>query len=169
MSFRITALDPNLFRPLFALDDDALSAASARRVVADAKPGFPCRVSLADAEPGDTLILVNYEHLAGDTPYRATHAIYVRENAVRAEPAPGEVPEVLRRRLLSVRAYGTDHMMRDADVIDGEDTAATLTRMFADPEVAFVHLHNAKPGCYAARADPSPPSGCARRAASRSG
>jgi Protein of unknown function (DUF1203) len=153
MSFRIVALDPAPFRSLFALDATALAAACARRVVADVKPGFPCRVSLVDADPGETLILVNHQHLAGETPYRANHAIYLREHAVRAEPAPGEIPEVLRRRLLSLRAYDANDMMLDADVVDGVDAAAALTRMLADPSVAFVHLHNAKPGCYAARAE----------------
>ncbi len=150
MTFRITALDPAPFAPLFGLDDAALAARAARRVVADRNPGFPCRVSLADAEPGETLILVNHAHLAGDTPYAATHAIFVREGAAAASPAPGEVPEVLRRRLLSVRAYDAAKLMIDAEVVDGTVLAPHLEALFTRADVAFVHLHNARPGCFAA-------------------
>ena len=150
MTFQITALDPTPFAPLFPLSDAELAARGARRVVADSHPGFPCRVSLEDAAIGETLILANHAHLVGNTPYAATHTIYVREHAVRATPAPGEVPEVLRRRLLSVRAYDAAAMMVDAEVLEGEGLAPHLEALFACPDVAFVHLHNARPGCFAA-------------------
>lgn len=150
MTFRITALDPSAFADFFALGDAALATRGARRVVADASPGYPCRVSLEDAEIGETLILANHTHLAGDTPYAGAHAVYIRENAIRAEPRPGDVPDVLRRRLLSVRAYDAGQMMVDADVVDGEALAPHLDALFARPEISFVHLHNARPGCFAA-------------------
>jgi Protein of unknown function (DUF1203) len=150
MPFQIHALDPSPFTPLFALDEAALWARGAKRVVATSNPGFPCRVSLVDAEVGDTLLLLNHEHLAGLTPYAATHAIYVREGAVRAAPAPGEVPDVLARRLLAVRAYDNDSMMIDADVTEGDVVGDVIDRFFAQPETRFIHLHNAKRGCFAA-------------------
>ncbi len=150
MTFRIAALDPTPFADLFALDDASLAARGARRVVADTSPGYPCRVSLQDAAVGETLILANHTHIAGNTPYAGAHAIYIRENAVRAAPLPGEVPEVLRRRLLSVRAYDAGSMMIDAEVLEGETLAPHLEALFARPEIAFVHLHNARPGCFAA-------------------
>jgi hypothetical protein len=153
MNFRISALELARFAPLFGQSDAALAAQGARRVVATHSPGFPCRVSLADAEPGETLLLLHYEHLAADTPYRASHAIYVREAAAQAEPAAGEVPEVLRRRLLSVRAFDAADMMVDADVVDGVALAPVIARMFSCDNVSYLHLHNAKPGCYAARVD----------------
>jgi hypothetical protein len=152
VTFQILALDPMPFAPLFALGDAELAARHIVRRVADAKPGFPCRISLTDAEIGETLLLLNHEHLPVDSPYRATHAIYVREGASAATPAPGVVPEVISRRLISARAFDADGMMSDADVVPGEAVAATLERMFADPAVAHVDLHNAKPGCFAARA-----------------
>ena len=152
MTFRITALDPAPFAPLFALDDAALAARCARRVVADSSPGFPCRVSLADAAVGETLILVNHQHLGGTTPYAASHAIFIRQGAEQAQPAPGEVPLVLSRRLLSVRAYDDQSLMVDADVLEGTGLANHLGGLFARPEVSFVHIHNARPGCFAAAA-----------------
>src|SRR3712207_8722867 len=49
--------------PLFAMSDSELRRRGAVRVEADRAPGFPCRVSLEDARPGETLVLVHYEHL----------------------------------------------------------------------------------------------------------
>lgn len=153
MSFRISALPAASFSPLFALSDAELLLRGARRCVADSHPGFPCRVSLADAEVGATLLLVNYEHQPADTPYRATHAIFVRENAKQAQLEGGEIPESLQLRLLSVRAFDSTGMLLEADVVEGRNLEPVIERMFANAGVAYLHLHNAKPGCYAARVD----------------
>jgi hypothetical protein len=152
MSFQITALPRDLFAPLLALPDDALPA-RARRVVAQPGETLPCRVSLADADPGDTLLLLHHEHQPADTPFRAGHAIYVREQAEQAHPAAGEIPAVLRSRLLSLRAFDANGMMRDADIAPGAELEPAIARLLADPAVAYLHLHFAKPGCYAARVD----------------
>jgi hypothetical protein len=155
MSFRIRALPAAPFAPLFALSDEALREHRAVRRVVDRTPGFPCRVSLRDAEPGETVLLVHHEHQPADTPYHAGHAIYVREGAVEARPAVDEIPEVLRRRLLSVRAFDAAHMLVDSDVVEGTALAPSIERFFADARVDYLHLHNAKPGCFAARVDRS--------------
>lgn len=152
MDFRIVALPAASFAPLYGMHDANLAARGVRRVVADRQPGFPCRVSLVDAAPGETLLLMNYEHLPQPSPYRSSHAIFVREHAVECKPAVNEVPAVLARRLLSVRAFGADGMMLDADVSEGSAVASLIGRYLDDTRIAFVHLHNAKPGCYAARA-----------------
>ena len=153
MPFRISALPIAPFAPLFALPDDALPALGARRVVADGDGGYPCRVSLRDAEPGETLLLVNYQHQPADTPFRASHAIYVREAAEQAHPSPDEVPALLRTRLLSLRGFDENGMMRAADVVDGTALEPAIVAMLADSAIGYLHLHYAKPGCYAARID----------------
>jgi len=153
MAFRITGLPADRFAHLWGLDDAALAARGARRVVATASPGFPDRIGMRDAAVGETLILVNHEHQPADTPYRASHAVYVAEGAAETYDRVDEVPEVLRIRLLSLRAFGADGMMRDADVVDGRDLEGAFARMLADPDTAYVHVHIAKPGCYACRVD----------------
>ncbi len=151
MSFQIHALAAEPFRHLFELSDSELAGKRATRMTADAKPGYPCRVSLADAEPGETVILVNHEHQPADSPYRSTHAIFIREDAQKACPAPGEVPEAIRIRLISVRAFDENHFMVNADVAKGMDLHEAITGMLANPDVAYLHLHYAKPGCFAAQ------------------
>mgnify|MGYP001387704559 CR=1 FL=1 len=153
MSFRIHALPAVPFAPLFALSDAELAARGMLRRRADAVPGYPCRVSLVDAAVGETVLLLNYEHQPAPTPYRASHAIYVREGAQQAQPAPGEVPPALARRLLSVRAFDAHHMMVAADVCEGRALAATVEALFAEPATAYLHLHHARQGCYAARVE----------------
>ncbi len=153
MTFRISALPSEPFLPLFALDDTALHAAGGRRVVADTKTGFPCRVSLADAEVGESLILVHWEHQPAPTPFRASHAVYVREGALPAWPAAGEVPASLSTRTLSLRGFDADDMMIVAELCKGVDAERAIPAMLADERVAYVHVHYARQGCYAARVD----------------
>ena len=153
MSFQISGLPVAPFAPLFGLSDADLAKHAIVRHTADKSPGFPCRVSLRDAEPGETLLLLNYEHLAVASPYRSSHAIYVLEHAEEARVAVNEVPEVLRRRLLSLRAFDKQGMMLDADVADGRDIEPLIERMLELRDVEYLHVHNAKPGCFAARVD----------------
>jgi hypothetical protein len=153
MTYRILPLPLAAFQPLFALADAELEAHGARRMVADAPHAAPCRVSLADAEPGERLILLNHRHLDQPaSPYRADGPIFVREVAVEAEAVVGAIPDMLRRRLLSMRAYDADGMMTDADVVNGPELDLRLRAAFLDPAVTEIHLHTARRGCYMARA-----------------
>ena len=151
MSFRIIGLDPAPFRQFYGLPDGELAALSVQRHVADAKPGFPDRIEVRDAEPGETLLLLNYTHQPAATPYRASHAIFVREGAQQAYDATDVVPEPLRLRLISLRAFDGDHQMVDADVAAGQHLESVIERFFVQSGVRYLHAHYAKRGCYAAR------------------
>jgi hypothetical protein len=152
MVYMITGLSPAPFAPLFDLDDATLAMRGARRVVADRRPGYPCRVSLEDAEPGDALLLVNHVSQAGNTPYRASHAIYVRRGATVARflDAP---PPVFATRWLSLRGFDVEAMMRDARLTGPGEADAAIRAMLDDPAIAFIDVHNAAPGCFAARVE----------------
>ncbi|MEM9795049.1 MAG: DUF1203 domain-containing protein [Pseudomonadota bacterium] len=152
MTFQIQPLPLDPFEALFALDDDALAERGARRVRADSYPGFPCRVTLEDAAPGEEVILANHLHQPANSPYRASHAVYVRAGARPARPAPGTVPDMLQRRTLALRGFDADGMMATADIVEGPDLAGCLDRVLSDPEIAYAHIHFAARGCYAARA-----------------
>ncbi|WP_106639704.1 DUF1203 domain-containing protein [Allosphingosinicella vermicomposti] len=151
--YRISGLPLADFQPLFGLSDEALKARGVLRMVADSKPGFPCRITLEDAEPGETLLLLNHEHQGADTPYRSRHAIFVRENAREPALFENEVPAVLGIRLLSIRAFDAMHMMVDAECVEGAELEPLIERMFGNPHVSYLHIHNARRGCFAARAD----------------
>ena len=150
-NFRITGLPAENFAPLFDLSDEELVARGAVRRIADGN-GYPCRVSLTDAEPGDELLLLNYEHHAVSSPYRMRFAIYVRRGE-RTYDAIGAVPEQLRSRILAVRSFDADAMMVGRELIDGRELPSAIERLLANPKASYLHVHFAAPGCYAARVD----------------
>jgi hypothetical protein len=153
MSYRITGLSPEPFRHLFGLTDVQLKDHGACRHVADTDSMFPDRVEMRDAEPGETLLLVNYEHQPADTPYRASHAIFVMEHSETAYDGVGQIPDVMKRRPLSLRSFDADGMMLDGDLVDGTEAETLIERFFGDPLVAYIHAHYARRGCYAGRID----------------
>ena len=150
MSFRITGLPAENFHAWFALSDAEHAQRQAVRRVDDAPHAFPSRISLTDGEVGDEVLLINFEHLAVDSPYRSRHAIYIRAGEQTFD-AIDAVPDMLRRRLLSLRAFDKGGMMTGCDVVDGRELEAVIDRLFADPQAAYLHAHFARPGCYAAR------------------
>jgi hypothetical protein len=153
MHFRITGLPAEAFAHLFALSDAQLAQHGAvRRIADDRRPGYPCRVSLCDSEPGDALLLVNYEHLAVHSPYRMRFAIYVRSGDVRYDEVD-TVPAQLRTRILAARAFDARGMMVGCELVDGRQLEGAIARMLRVSAAEYLHLHFAAPGCYAARVD----------------
>lgn len=151
MGFRIAGLPAEQFAQLFDLSDNELAARGAIRKIADNRtPGYPCRVSLTDSQEGDELLLLNYEHHSVNSPYRMRFAIYVRRGEETYDRI-GEVPEQLRLRQLAVRAFDGHGMMLGYELIDGRDVETAIERLFTNAGVAYLHIHFAAPGCYAAK------------------
>jgi len=154
MSFKITGLPVDEFRPLFGLPQAELESRGIVRMTADAPIGFPCRITLRDAQVGETLLLLNYEHQAAATPYRSRHAIFVSEAAVAAAVFVDEVAPCLAvRPTISLRAFDAAGMMTAAELVPGADLTPAIERMLAAPAAAYLHAHNAGRGCFAARID----------------
>jgi hypothetical protein len=153
MVFRITGLPPELFQPLFGLPDAQLARHGAVRCIVDRMPGYPDRIELRDPDPGESVLLVNYVHLPVQTPFRSSYAIYVREGARARYDRINEVPEQLRSRVLSLRAFDQNDMLCDADIVEGGAVEALIERLLSGTGTAYVHAHYAKPGCFAARID----------------
>lgn len=151
--FRFVALPSERFAHLRSASDAELRALGALRAVADEKPGYPCRVSLADAEPGESVVLLPFVHLDVASPYRASGPIYVRPGAPTARPAAGEVPAFFSHRLLSVRAYDADDLLVAAEVVPGGELAAGVADLLGAPSVRYLQVHNARPGCFMCRVE----------------
>lgn len=148
-AFQLVGLEPSDFAALFALSDAELQQRNARRVRATREHGFPCRISLEDASVGDELILLPYVHQPAASPYRASGPIFVRRSvAPRKRLAVGEVSEYVTRRVISLRGYDAEHMLHAADVAEGAAIKPRIAQMLADPKIAYIHVHNAKHGCY---------------------
>jgi len=153
MSFRVKGLEADQFVHLYGLSDEELRAQGVLRYRADSSPGFPDRIEMRDAQPGEHLLLLNHEHLPVDSPYRSNHAIFVREGARKAYDEIDQVPAVMAVRQLSVRAFDDLGMMRDAALVDGREAATMFERLLADPAVSYLHVHNAARGCYSGRVE----------------
>jgi Protein of unknown function (DUF1203) len=153
--FRVSGIPADIVQQYRHLSDEELQKHRVLRRVADEKPGFPCRVSLVDAEVGESVFLLNFEHLPGLSPYRSVGPIFVRESATETYSKTNEIPEVLRvpGRLLSVRAYDDKDLIVAAEVLDSAEINQSIQRLFADSSVAYIHVHNARPGCYSCRID----------------
>lgn len=150
MHFRIRGLPAEKFAHLFNFSDEELAAQEAvRRIADDRRPGYPCRVSLTDSQPGDELILVNHEHHPVASPYRMRFAVYVRKGE-QTYDAIDAVPEQLRLRTLAVRAFDAAAMMVGFELVEGRKLESAIDRLFTDPRAAYLHVHFAAPGCYAA-------------------
>lgn len=151
--FQVSPLPAEAFTHLFGLPDQELDKRGivVRRAVEGDR--FPCRVSLRDARPGERAFLLNYEHQEADTPYRSRYAIFVIEGAEQAALAPGELPPVFNGRPLAVRAFSAAGMLIDAGMGVGGEVKAVIERLLANPEAAYLHVHNAMHGCYSARVD----------------
>lgn len=155
MTYRISGLEPSHFAHLIGLSDAELAEHGAARMTADSRPGFPCRVALDDAKPGETLLLLNHCSHDGNNPYRASHAIFVSESATEAAVYQDEIPPALERRILSLRAFDRDGMMTDAALAQPGEADAVVRRLLANVAVDHIDAHNAARGCFAARIERS--------------
>ena len=151
MAYRIQGLLPEPFAPLFGLSEAELADRGALRVTADGKPGFPCRITLEDAEPGETLILLNHVSHDSASPYRASHAIFVREGADTAAAYVDETPPVFAGRTLSLRGFDAEGMMQGAVLAPPGEADAQIRALLAQPGIVSIHAHNATRGCFSAR------------------
>ena len=153
MGYRITGVSPKPFEHLYGLSNDDLALQGARRYTVDEKPGFPDRISLRDVEIGDRVLLVNFTHQSAPTPYQSSHAIFVREGERDVAVVVDRVPESLQLRTLSLRAFDTDGMMVDADLVEGRAAESLIHKFFGNQQVAYIHAHYARRGCFSARID----------------
>jgi hypothetical protein len=153
MAYRIEGLAPEPFAALFGMSDEALAGRKARRAVADG-PGYPCRITLEEAEPGEDLVLVNHVSNDADTPYRASHAIYVRR-ADRAGSYIDEVPAIFATRTLGLRGFDSEGMLLGALLALPGEADAQIRALLERPQVASIHAHNAALGCFLARIERS--------------
>jgi len=150
MSFRVRGLDPEPFRHLYGLSEAGLAELGVVRRIADAQPGYPDRIEVRDAAPGESLLLVNHTHQPANSPYRASHAIFVREGAETPLDLVDALPRALLVRPISLRGFDEAAMMLDAELADGAAVEPAVERLLANPKIAYVHAHYARPGCYAA-------------------
>lgn len=152
-SFQLVGLPHEPFEKLFLLPDDELAWRGIRRSVAAEADAFPCRVSLEEAALGDELLLLPFEHQPALSPYRASGPIFVRRGVRQRTLRPDTITPYVAKRLMSVRAYDEAHLIVDAAVCEGARVDEEMRRLFARADVSYIHLHNARRGCFSCRVE----------------
>lgn len=147
--FIIKSLIHHSFADFMQLNQDELAKHNAKWITVDSNPGYPCRVSLAEAEIGERVLALPFTHHDVDSPYRASGPIFVREYAKTADIKLNQIPDILKQRLLSLRAYNSENIMCDAAIFQGEENLIKgIQCFFENPEITYIHIHNANPGCF---------------------
>ena len=147
-TFQIIALDLAQYLPFFDLTDEELQVHSIARQFADKSPGYPCRISLEDAAVGEEVLLFQYDHHAVKSPYRSSGPMYIRRTGDKAVVDPDFVPTFLLKRTISLRCYDKQQMMISATVCQGDTIANELRTFFQNLDIVYIHIHNARTGCY---------------------
>ncbi len=153
MTYSITGLDPAAFADLAEAGDAVLATRNAIRVTATTKPGYPCRITLEDAEPGETLILLHHVSHDVATPYRSAYAIYIREAATAIAQYIDAVPPVFEGRPMALRGFDANGMLQSAALALPGQADEQIRSLFADPDIAYLHAHNAAHGCFVAKVE----------------
>jgi len=146
--FIISGIKQNVVQHLFSLNEQELIAKGISKITVDEKPGFPCRVSLEDANIGEEILAFNYEHHKVNSPYRSSGPVFVRFNINEARLKKNEIPKMLEHRYLSLRIYDNEGTMIDAKTIEGKHLEGSIQEIFANEKAKYIQVHNAKPGCY---------------------
>mgnify|MGYP003585578384 FL=1 len=147
-NFKIKSLNHTEFLGYFELTDLELEKIGAIRMAADKFPGFPCGVSLEDAQIGEEVILLPYSHHKTTSPYQASGPIFIRKKATTATFETNQIPHMLNHRLLSLRGYDKNGMMKEASVVEGNTLKESIIKTFENEKIEYIHIHNARPGCY---------------------
>lgn len=151
--FQVKSIDAKRFSQLFDLPDEALAQLGAVRKTVNQKPGFPCRVSLEDAEIGEEVILLPYEHHQVNSPYQSKGPVYIRKQARQAQLEKNTLPKMLEHRLLSLRVYDEKGMMVNARTVEGHMLHNSVQELFQNKQARYMHVHNAGPGCFNCQID----------------
>ena len=137
--FQILPIPTEAYVHLLPLTEKELALHQAVRQMVTAKPGFPCRNTLCDADIGEEVILFPYSHHSVDGPYQSSGPVYIHPFAPAAAPKKNEIPLMLTLRDQSLRAYNANGMMINAKVVKGPETETVLSQIFRQPEVVEVH------------------------------
>jgi hypothetical protein len=148
-----TAIAPFVIHGLAASVAERLRCAGGEVQQVTASPGWPCRQCLRDIEVGDDALLVSYDPFddGSTSAYRTPSPIFLHRRSCATATPTDVPPPQLTGRVLSVRAFDAADRMIHAHVVGGASVGATLAEVFADADVTHAHVHNAGPGCFAAK------------------
>ena len=148
---RVEAIPTQVAARIRADRSDGHGNTDLRPIHVDEHPGYICRHCLEDPAIGESVYLLSYSPFEAAHPYRTLGPIFIHATTCRRYGRRDEIPRSLRHRLLSFRGYRSDGSLATAEVAAGVEAEAVLECFFGDSGVAFVDIHNARPGCFNCR------------------
>lgn len=127
-----------------------------KTMIATEDGGFPCRVCLRYAAPGESVLLGSYNLPKPQGLYWTPSPIFVHAEPCTPYQGTDELPDIIRRNaLVSVRVYDAEGMVLYdlGQVSDGGQADVPLARALADARTSFVNIHTARPGCLLSRVE----------------
>jgi hypothetical protein len=110
---------------------------------------YPCRHCLCEAPGADGMLLLSYQTPKPKSVYGHPTAIFLCVRDCARFDQTDEVPEIVRNRHVSFRAFRSDGAMvyHANELADGAGHDVAIRRIFAREDVAFINAHTAKAGC----------------------
>lgn len=115
----------------------------------DGRETYPCRHCLREAPGGKGMLLLSHQAPEPRSVYGHLTAIFLCAHPCTRFEEPDVVPQIVRNRHVSLRAFRSDGMMlyEANELIEGEGHGAAIRRIFDRDEVAYINAHTAKAGC----------------------
>jgi hypothetical protein len=151
-AFRVEAIPGDVLERVRETGVDDLGNEMVTSVTTEA--GAPLRCCLREAGPGERIALIGYLPFPWDGAYAETGPVLIHADecpgytAADTDTDAGAYPEGFRHRQQIFRAYGYDHTIVDAEIVEGADAEQAIAGLLARPEVDFVHSRNVAYGCF---------------------
>lgn len=150
---RFTALPTSVVQAYRAGSPDAFGNA-AERTTSDGF-GNPCRHCLCNIPKGAAMLVLAHKPFEGTHPYAEVGPIFLCADECQRGGGTDQ-PDIL--------ATSADYLIKgysDRDriiygtgaIVPTSEMAARLDDIFADPDVAYIHIRSARNNCYQARVD----------------
>lgn len=152
---RFVALDTDLVRSLQSDGLDANGQAPERHIAPGS--GTPCRHCLKQVKEGDPYLILSHRPFPAPQPYAEQGPIFLHAHA-EACPThrPGDaIPDMLASPRYLIRAYGDDDRIiyGTGQIVATADIPNAADDLFADRNIAYIHVRSASNNCYQCRID----------------
>ncbi|WP_299550790.1 DUF1203 domain-containing protein [uncultured Tateyamaria sp.] len=148
-----TALPTDTVQAYRAGGPDAFGNRPERKISDGA--GNPCRHCLCDISAGEEMLVLAHKPFEGTHPYAEVGPIFLCADDC---PRGGgtDLPEILTTSPdYLIKGYSADDRIvyGTGAITPTTDIQTRLTAIFADPNVAYIHVRSARNNCYQARID----------------
>lgn len=117
--------------------------------------GYPCRHCLGPIVSGEPYLTLAYRPFPTLQPYAETGPIFLHAEACPRYEAAEVLPPMLESPDYIVRGYGHDDRIvyGSGGVVETQAITERAGDLFANPDIAYLHVRSARNNCYQCRID----------------